>query len=140
EGTSRLRRDYALEPKITRARKKAHAKSRDPVLDRGRRAKIRQAKLGKPRPPHVVPAVIAAHLGKKPTDETRRKMILAHRRRGTRAPDGAQLWTEEEDRMVKPFSGLEAAKRTGRPLPSVYSRRTKLGLPDGRSKAFGVAT
>jgi hypothetical protein len=81
-GTLRLRRDYAFEPAYVAARKKARTKARDPE----RRRKIAESKLGKPRPRHVIEAVRAANLGRKLSNETRRKMSLAPKRRGTRPP------------------------------------------------------
>jgi hypothetical protein len=83
EGTSRLRRDYSGEPGARRARKKAWAKARDPE----RREKIAAARRGKPRPPAVVEAVRQAHLGTHHSEEARRRMSEAHRRRGA-APQG----------------------------------------------------
>jgi hypothetical protein len=133
EGTRRLKHDYALEPGITAARTKAHAKARDPV----RRARIAAARRGKPRPRHVIEALIAANKGRRLSEETRRKMSEAHRRRGTRPPDGARLWTEEEDELVRALPGKEAAGRTGRTLTAVYKRRRQLGLPDGRRAPAG---
>ena len=84
EGTRRLKRDHALGPAITAALAKAQAKARDPR----RRAKIVASKLGKPRPRHVVEAVIAAHLGHRHSEATRRRMSRTHRRRRTRPPQG----------------------------------------------------
>src|SRR5262245_8189370 len=105
EGTHRLRRDYALKPAAAAAREKAHAKARDP----GRREKIAAAKRGKPRPRHVVEAVIRAHKGKKASAETRRKMSETHKRRGTRVPNTGPPWTKWEDECVRTMSGDEAA-------------------------------
>jgi hypothetical protein len=79
-GTSRLRRAQALGPAGTAALAKAQAKAQDP----GRRAKIAAARRGNPRPRHVIEAMRAATLGRKHTEQTRRRMSEAHRRRGTR--------------------------------------------------------
>jgi NUMOD3 motif len=129
EGTSRLRSDYAREPWAVQARRKAVTKAQDPE----RRGKIAAARRGKPRPPHVVQAVITAHRGKPLSEETRRKMSAAHKRRGTLVP-GTRLWTAEEDELVWTLPRGEAARRTGRTLQAVTARRRRLGLPDGRPR------
>ena len=60
-------------------------------------------------------------------------MSEAHRRRGTLVP-GTVVWTEKEDALVRSLPAAEAARRTGRTLGAVWSRRRVLGLPDGRRK------
>jgi hypothetical protein len=77
EGTHKLKQDNAGQPAAVEARKKAHAKARDPQ----RRAKIAAAKRGKKRPPHVVEALRRGRTGKPHSEETRAKMREAHRRR-----------------------------------------------------------
>jgi hypothetical protein len=131
EGTHRLHHDYFEEPWALDARAKAHAKAGDPV----RRARIAAAKRGKPRPAHVVAAVAEGHRGTHPSAEARRKMSAAHRRRGTRPPKAGMPWTAAEDELVRALPGKEVARMTGRTLAAVYSRRTALGLPDGRTRA-----
>jgi hypothetical protein len=79
EGTSRLRSDYTREPWAVRARRKAVAKAGDPQ----RREKIAAAKRGKPRPAHVVEAMVRGHRGKPLREETRHKMSATHKARGT---------------------------------------------------------
>jgi hypothetical protein len=130
EGTSRLRHDYFGEPWARKARKKALAKARDP----DRREKIAAAKRGKPRPPEVVEAVRRARLGKNLSEETRRRMSEAHRRRGTRPPKAGSPWSAAEDELVRTLPASEAARRTGRTLVAVWARRRQLGLPDGRGR------
>jgi hypothetical protein len=56
-----------------------------------------------------------------------------HRRRGTLVP-GTVVWTEREDALLRSLPAAEAARRTGRTLGAVWSRRRVLGLPDGRRK------
>jgi hypothetical protein len=129
EGTYRLKRDYAAEPWFIEARAEAHAKARDPE----RCAKIAASKQGKPRPAHVVQAVIDAHLGTHHSEETRRQMSESHRRRGTRPPKAGRPWTAEEDELVRTLPIAAAAEKTGRTRCAVASRRLKLGLPDGRT-------
>ncbi len=130
EGTHQLRKAYGQQPWFKRAQKLAVAKARDP----GRRAKIAAAKLGKPRPPEVVAKIRHAKIGSKHTAETRAKMSKAHRRRGTRPPWLNAPWSKREDELVRKLSAPEVAKRTGRTLTAIYSRRTTLGLPDGRKR------
>ena len=85
-GTTALKRDYFNEPWGKRARKKAHAKARDPV----RRAKIAAARRGKPRPAHVVEGMRERMLGTKHSDETRRTMSDTHKQRGRARPRPAR--------------------------------------------------
>jgi hypothetical protein len=76
-GTHRLRSDYTHEPWARKARKKAHAKAADPE----RRRKIAEARVGIPRPPHVVEAMRRGRTGKPQSEEARAKMRAAHARR-----------------------------------------------------------
>lgn len=122
EGTSRLRSDYAQEPAAVAAREKASAKARDPE----RRAKIAAAKRGRPRPRHVIEAVIASHRGKALTEETRRKISKTHRRKGTRPPKAGRPWSAVEDALLGALPVAEVARRTGRTVLAVYCRRQKL--------------
>ena len=129
-GTSRLHSTYATsDPAIIAGRRKAHAKARDPERCR----KIAEARRGKPRPPHVREAMLKASLGRRPSEESRRKMSEAHRRRGTLVP-GTIPWTADEDELVRTLPAEEVAKRTGRSLSGVYARRGRLGVPDGRRR------
>jgi hypothetical protein len=61
EGTSRLRREHALEPAVRRGLERAWARAGDPA----RRAKIAAAKRGKSRPPAFE---AAAHRRRKEPD------------------------------------------------------------------------
>jgi hypothetical protein len=124
EGTWRLKHEYALGPPITAARKKAWAKARDPA----RREKIAAARRGKPRPPHVIEAMRQARLGKPISEETRRKMSEAQKRRGTRPPKAGRPWTKREERLLRALPAAEVARRTARTLAAVYLRRSKLRL------------
>jgi len=54
------------------------AKSRDPQ----RCEKIAESRRGKKRPKHVIEILRAANIGRKPSEESRRKMSQAQRRRG----------------------------------------------------------
>jgi hypothetical protein len=128
EGTARLQRDYFEEPWAQEARRKAWAKARDP----GRCAKIAAALRGKQRPPEAVAASAAGRRGKPLSEETRRKMSEAHRRRGT-VPPWVRPWTPEENDAVRTLRPAEAVQATGRTPAAVTARRRRLGLPDGRA-------
>jgi hypothetical protein len=127
EGSRRLSTEYCQEPWAVAALKQAQAKSQDPQ----RRAKIAAARRGNPRPPHVGQAVAAAHRGTHHSEATRRKMSRTHRRLGTLVP-GTKVWTVEEDQLVRTLPAAKAAKKSGRSLTAVYTRRNRLGVPDGR--------
>ena len=127
-GTSRLHRE-AIEQHGDAMRALGVLKSRDPERCR----KIAAARRGKPRPPHVIEAMAKAHRGTHHTEETRRKIGEAHRRRGTLVP-GTIPWTPEEDELVRTLPTQEAVRRTGRTLYAVKARRHRLGVPDGRRR------
>jgi hypothetical protein len=130
EGTSRLRSDYCQEPWAKRARQKSYAKHRDPQ----RRAKIAAARRGKPRPRHVIEAMNDAWRGKSHTEEARRKMSEAQRRRGAWPPAAGRPWEPWEDELVRTLSRKDVARQTGRTVDAVTGRRGTLGLPDGRRR------
>jgi hypothetical protein len=104
-----------------------HATARDP----GRRAKIAAAKLGKPRPAHVIAAVRKANLGRPLSAETRRKQSESQRRRGNRPPWLNPAWAVWEDKAIARMAARDAARVTGRTIYAVYSRRHQLGLTRG---------
>lgn len=121
-GTSRFRSDNAHEAPAVQGLKKAITKAADPE----RRAKIAAAKKGKKRPRHVIEAMRRARQGTRHTEAARRKMSEAQRRRGARPPKAARPWTAEEDAIVMTLPASEVAKRTGRTMRAVYSRRSAL--------------
>jgi hypothetical protein len=127
EGTRWLK-SVRLSPVLERAREAA----RPTLSSRERGAKIAWSKRGKPRPPHVIEAMRQGRTGKPHSEEARRKMSEAHRRRGALVP-GTVSWTPQEDEWVRTLPAKEAARKTGRTLVAVYSRRRVLELPDGRS-------
>jgi hypothetical protein len=130
DGTHRLRVKYNAEPWAVQARKKAHAKARD--LER--RQKIGDAKRGKSLPPHVVDAMRKGRSGIRHTAAARAKMRAERQARlatGWRAV--GQAWGEAEDEMVRTLPAQEVMARTGRTLSSVYNRRVRLRVPDGRT-------
>lgn len=102
-----------------------------------RRRKIAESRRGVPRPAHVVEAVRSANLGKKASDETRRKLSEDRRRRGVRPPKAGRPWTAEEDELLRTLPAGEVAKRTERSLSACYNRRHELELPDGRRAKGG---
>jgi hypothetical protein len=64
-------------------------------------------------------------------------MSEAHRNRGTLVP-GTIVWTADEDELPTTLPAEEVAKRTGRSLSAVYTRRRRLGMSDGsRGKRAG---
>ncbi len=129
EGTRLLRVAIAKSPALVAARQKAWSKARDPA----RREKIAASKRGKKRPAYVVSGMRARMLGKKLCDNTRRKMSEAHRRLGTRPPKAGPAWSAEEESLLQTLPAAEVATRTGRSLAAVYSRRSSLGLNNGRT-------
>jgi hypothetical protein len=129
EGTSKLLSELAQEPAVLAGLRKATAKYGDPA----RRAKLAAAMRGRKMDRRVVEALAAQRRGTRHTEGSRRKMSEAHRRRGTLVP-GTVVWTEREDALVRSLPAAEAARRTGRTLGAVWSRRRVLGLPDGRRK------
>jgi hypothetical protein len=84
--------------------------------------------------PGVVAALVAANTGRRLSEETRRKMSEAHRRRGTRPPKAGPPWSAEEDALLRALPAAEAARRTGRTLGAAYARRRELRLPDGQRR------
>jgi len=122
QGTSKLRSAYCDEAWFVAGREKSVAKSGDP----SRREKIAAAGRGKPRPWHVMEPAHEARRGMRHTAETRRKMSEAHKRRGTRPPKAGRPWTPEDDELARALPPAEAARRTGRTLEAVHSRRAVL--------------
>jgi hypothetical protein len=131
EGTHELRSALGHEPEAVAALAKAVELSHDPVADQQRRDKIAAARKGKPRRPEDLAPSHAAHRGAKRSEEARKRMSAAQKARGTRPPKAGKPWTEREDELVKTVPAAEVARRTGRPVSSVYSRRRKLSVTPG---------
>jgi hypothetical protein len=129
EGTMVLRVAVAKSPPLIAARLIAWSKARDPV----RREKIAASKRGKKRPAAIVAGMRARMLGKKLSKTTRRKMSETHRARRTRPPWLNPEWSTEDDALVRSLPASEVVTRTGRSLSAVYSRRSALGLSNGRT-------
>jgi len=123
-GELRLRQAYGQSEWFKRAQRKAWTKARDPV----RRAKIAESRRGKPRPPHVTEALRQANLGRSHSEETRRKMSLAHKRRGTRPPKAGKSWTAQEDALLRKFPTRTIVEKTGRTMYAVQMRRAVLRI------------
>jgi hypothetical protein len=122
-----LRSAYCDEPRFAAARATSAARAADPA----RRAKIAAARRGVPRPSHVMEPAHAARRGSRHSEETRRRMSEAHKRRGTRPPKAGRPWTPAEDGAVLTLPPAEAARRTGRSLGAVYGRRAALRASGG---------
>lgn len=129
DGSRELLREH-FAPRAKRVQKMAVAKARDPQ----RRAKIAAARRGKKRPASDMEPVRKAHIGRTASEETRRKMSEAHKRRGTRPPAAGVPWTEAEDEILRSHTAKEAAEKLDRTYSAVLNRRSNLGLPDGRRK------
>ena len=125
EGSRRLMREYAFEPEGYAARTKGvQAVATDPQ----RRARISAAMKGKPKPQHVIEAARRANLGKKASEATRRKMSEAQRRRQA-VPVPRRPWEPWEDALLGVVPDAEVARRTGRRVDAVRSRRERLFIP-----------
>ena len=122
-GTSRLRSDYTEEPWAVEAWARRYDAATEPV----RRAKIAAARRGKPRP-RVIEAMREARLGSHHTEETRRRMSEAHKKRGTWPPAAGRPWTPEEDALLGTMPDPEVARRTGRTPGGVQVRRAELDI------------
>lgn len=109
------------------------ARAQDKAGDPERRAKIAAFPRGRPRQKSNMEPAWEANRGRKPTDETKRKMSETHSQRGTRQPKAGRAWTGEKDALVRVLPASEVATRTGRMLQAVYSRRSLLDLNDGRT-------
>jgi len=123
EGTIARRVQYGKSNAHRPAIAAMHATLRDP----GRRAKIAAARRGKPRPRAVVEALRKANLGRPLTAEHKRKLSEVHKRLGT-LPPGMKRWAVWEDKLLRTLAPAAAAKKTGRSIYAVWSRRHKLGL------------
>lgn len=125
EGTQRLNRDWMPWRLTEEERRKAIAAMSSPQAN----AKKSAAKIGKPRPPHVIEALRQANLRRQFSDEHRQKLSAAQRARGAWPPSAGRPWTAEEDAFFGTMNDLEVAARIGRSRVAVRERRTKLGIP-----------
>jgi hypothetical protein len=109
---------------------KSHEKQRQ------RAAKIAAARRGKPRPPHVAEMLRTAQIGKKHTEEARRKMSEANLRQGRRKRNG-RPFSVEEDALLGTMTDSEAAAQTGRHHATIVARRRLLGIASYRRQTRG---
>ena len=98
--------------------------------------KLAEARRGKPRPNSVIEVLRRANLGRKATDEQRRKRSEAQRARAASSQRPRRNWTEHDDQLCRTLAPGEVATLTGRSLSAVYSRRRLLALPDRRTEAY----
>ncbi len=106
-----------------------HAADSDEMADESRREKIAASKRDKPRPAGIIEALAEANRGRPLSEERRRKMSEAHKRRWTRPPAAGRPWNVEEDELLRNLPARDVAERTGRTLTAVYNRRVDLGDP-----------
>lgn len=120
-GTVRRLSENMTAAKKGKMRKARATKDNDPV----RIEKIRQSKLGKPRPKRVLDRLRAANIGRKWTDAERTRQM---ERRKQLYPASYRPWTAEEDQLVMTLTIQEVAERTGRPHGRIAQRRRDLGI------------
>ncbi len=124
-GTARLYREYQPEKIPPEVLQLAHERANAPEAN----AKKAEAKRGKPLPAIVLEKARRANLGRPLSDEHRRKMSEAHRRRGTVPPAmSGRLWTPEEEALLGTMPDEEVARRTDRSLGAVRSHRALLNI------------
>ena len=128
EGTIDLNRRWSPETVLN---EEATRKRMESMKSPERAAKIAAARRGKPRPTHVIEALRKANTGKKASEEARRRMSEAHKRRGTIPPAMAgPLWTPEEDALLGTMPDKDVAERIGRTPTAVPAHRSDLGIPN----------
>lgn len=107
---------------------------RDRVMrDPERNGKIAGELTGRKRSTELMQRLHKGNHGRKHSMETKKKMSRSHRRRKRCGRLDFRPWTTEEDKLVCILPPAEAAVRTGHPLSAVYSRRSQLGVNDGRT-------
>jgi hypothetical protein len=65
-----------------------------------------------------------------PGGDSLARLPVRHGRRETLRAAGPDAWTAAEDALVRALRPKEAARRTGRSLAAVYSRRHRLSVID----------
>jgi hypothetical protein len=121
-GTSALRSRWAPE---TVQSTKAHRRREAAQISPQRAAKIAASLRGRPRPVHVIEALVKANKGRKLPTEQRRKMSAAHKRNG-RHP--GMSWTAEELAILGTMKDRDAAERMGRKPSAVAAMRERVGV------------
>ena len=102
-------------------------KARDPE----RCAKIAAARRGRKMPKALLRKLVALRKGSRMSDEARRKMSEAQRRRGARPPNAGVPWSAQEDEWLRTLPTAEVVRRTGRTKSAVYNRRADWGCRTG---------
>jgi hypothetical protein len=134
EGTRRLYVDYTPERLPEDVRRRAIANANTPEANAKKSASMR----GKPKPPHVLEALLRANIGKKHTPEQRARRAEALRLRGG-LPPGGRVWEPEEVAMLGLVPDEEIAQRTGRSLGAVMCKRQKLRIKKANRRGRGFA-
>lgn len=117
EGTHHLLKVNAQAPGVQAGLAKATAKANDPAR-RAKRPRISGRRLS----PESRRKISEAHQGKTLTEEHRRKISITQRE------IKENIWTSEEDELVRTLKAPEVVERTGRTLRAVYKRRQLLGV------------
>jgi hypothetical protein len=129
ESSSRLWQLNVEEVMTPEVRQRAAAGAASP----GACAKKSAALRGKPPSPNSVAALVARNkLPRSP--EHGQHISAALRRIGHRPPDGARLWTAEEDALLGTMPDVEVARRIDRAVKAVRSRRRVLRIPSTSGK------
>jgi hypothetical protein len=128
-GSSRLWQLNVAEVMTPEVRRRAAAGAASPEAC----AKKSTALRGKPPSPNAVAALVARN--KPPRSlEHGQHISEALRRIGHRPPDGARLWTAEEDALLGTMPDAEVARRVGRTVRAVRARRRVLRIPSTSGK------
>ncbi len=122
EGTSRLHRELAQEPGCREGLERARLQALTPEA----RAKIAAKSRGRRLSPEARQKVAAARRGRPMPEETRRK--LSARFKGRPRVGNYHAWQPEEDALLPHLPVKEIARRTGRSVASVSSRKQYLGI------------
>jgi hypothetical protein len=135
EGKVRLYQEYAPERLTPEVRAKADAAANTPEAN----AKKSAAKKGRLPHPKAVEVLRRANVGRKLSNEHRRKLSEAHRQRGTLVP-GTVPWSAEELALLGTMPDEEVTQRTGRPLKGVVSMRQRQRIRMFNARGRGFAT
>jgi hypothetical protein len=134
EGTRRLRQD--LFDEILPEPDRAEGRKRTNLPEAN--AKKAAYRKGKPIHPNAL-AALKARKGRRASEETRRKIGEASRRRGARPPKGERIWTPDELALLGVLPDAEVAQRTQRTFKAVQQRREKLGIRIRRAEVWKAA-
>jgi hypothetical protein len=99
-----------------------------------RAAEISAARRGKARPKELMDKLHRGNIGRKHSEESRRKMSEAQKRRGAWPPAAGRPWTEAEDALLGKMLDREVAARTGRHPKNVFARRKALSISRFKSE------